>query len=136
MTGSLGFAEAVRVAVPGTYNTTTNYFRTYNLVYPVTMHFYKKGTIIKTIEFFTPSSPLPFKLNKNQIDLNLSSLNTPFPSKEEIAGLEKTGKVNKAAERYAYFEAIRKVDEIIKSYYGTFDYDFELGSFSIRKKKA
>jgi hypothetical protein len=128
--------ESVPYTPAGTYNSVTGYIRNYNVVYPVTMHFYKKGVLMKTVDFFTESAPLVFRLTKEQIDPKIQLMNTPFVSKQELADLEKAGRMNKAAERYAYFEAIRKVDELIKTYFGTFDYEFEIGSFSVRKKKA
>lgn len=128
--------EAVDVPVPGSYNTTKAYIRNYTLVYPVTVTVYNKGVAVKTIDFFTASAPLHFRFTKELAEPTLTSYNTPFGSLQEIAGYESSGKLNKAAEKYAYFEAARKIDEIIKSYYGAFDYDFEIGTLSVRKKKS
>ena len=128
--------ETVDVQIPGTGNTTKAYIRNYKLVYPVTMKFYEKGNLVRTVDFFTESSPLYFRFTKDLTEISSTSYNTPFASVKEISDYEASNKMNKAAEKFAYFEAVRKIDEIIKTFYGSFEYDFEIGSLSIRKKKS
>lgn len=113
------------------------YIRNYALVYPVTVNIYnRKQELLKTINFFTEKTPLNFRFVKEMVEPTLTSYNTPFASPEEIANYEKAGRHNKAAEKFAYFEAVRKADELIKNYFGTYDYDVELGAIVVKKKKA
>lgn len=128
--------EKVQASIPGSYNTTTAFLPNYALVYPVSVMIYKKGQLFKSIDFFTEASPLNFRFSKELVEPTLTSYNTPFSTELEIANYETAGKLNKAAEKYAYFSAIKKNDEVLKNYFGSFDYDIELGSFSIKQKKA
>lgn len=127
--------ETVNVPVAGTYNTTKGYIRNYSVVYPVTMTIYYKGNIYKTIDFFTAAAPLNFRLTKELIEPTAGN-NTAFTSVQEIVNYENAGRVNKAAEKFAFFEASKKVDEILKNYIGSFDYDFLLGPVTVKKKKT
>ncbi|MCX6320106.1 MAG: hypothetical protein NTW29_22695 [Bacteroidetes bacterium] len=113
------------------------YIRNYALVYPVTVNIYnRKQELVKTISFFSDKTPLNFRFVKEMAEPTITSSNTPFASLEEIANYEKAGKHNKAAEKFAYFEGVRKADEMIKNYFGTYDYDVELGALVVKKKKA
>lgn len=127
--------ETVNVPIPGSYNTTKGYIRYYKLVYPVTMTLYYKGNYFKTIDFFTAEAPLMFRVTKNLVDAT-AGYDSPFTGGLDIANYENSGKVNKAAEKFAYFEAVKKVDEIIKNYIGTYDHDFLLGPVTVKKRKT
>ncbi len=127
--------ETVNVSIPGSYNTTKGYIRYYTLVYPVTMTIYYQGKYLKTIDFFNAAAPLQFRLTKNLVD-PAAPYDAPFTGGLDIANYETSGKVNKAAEKFAYFEAVKRVDEVIKNYIGSYDYDFLLGPVAVKKKKS
>jgi hypothetical protein len=135
-TTSVAGDEAIKAVELGPFATPGGYIRNYTIVYPVTIRVYNKENLVKTIDFFTASEPLKFRLTKELVQSGITTYNTPFASPQEITSYESAGKVNTAAEKYAYFEAVRKVDEVIKNYFGTFDYDFEIGVMTVRKKKS
>lgn len=128
--------KAVRDEAITNADGTKSLIRNYALVYPVTMKIYYNGQEYKTIDFFTATSPLNFRFTKELADPAVTAPNTPFASVQELTNYEASVKLNKAAEKFAYFEALKKVDEITKNYIGSFDYDFPIGPVVVKKKKA
>jgi hypothetical protein len=133
--GLLSYKTAKDETITGADGTKT-YIRNYSLVYPVTMTIVYNGKAYKTIDFFTAESPLNFRFTKELADPAVTVSGTPFASVQEIMNYEASGKLDKAAEKFAYFEALKKTDEICKNYVGGYYYDFAIGPVVVKKKKS
>jgi hypothetical protein len=112
------------------------YLRHYQVAYPATIFIYKKNELVRKVSFFTDDSPLTFTFSKEMVDKTINTYNVGFASINEINDNEKAGKVNKAAEKFAYFAAMQKAHEVIKNLYGDYNYELEIGYMTIKQKKA